>query len=71
MQEIFIPLFLVDCRLIRIDVSDNFVNLSEQFFKQMSGDSSFEKKTQGSVLYYCALASVRITGLLDIASTCI
>jgi len=37
----------------------------------MSGDLSFEKKTQGSVLYYCALASVRITGLLDIASTCI
>jgi len=33
----------------------------------MSGDLSFEKKTQGSVLYYCALASVRITGLLDIA----
>ena len=70
MQEIFIPLFLVDCRLIRIDVSDNFVNLSEHF-KQMSGDLSFEKKTQGSVLYYCALASVRITGLLDIASICI
>jgi len=33
----------------------------------MSGDLSFEKKTQGSVLYYCAPASVRITGLLDMA----
>ena len=56
MQEIFIPLFFfLIADLIKIDVSDNFVNLSEHF-KQMTGDLSFEKKTQGSVLFYYALA---------------
>jgi len=45
-QEIFIPLFFfLIADLIKIDVSDNFVNLSEHF-KQMSGDLSFEKRTQ-------------------------
>jgi len=38
--------------LIKIDVSDNFVNLSEHF--------------QANV-WNCALASVRITGLPDMA----
>jgi len=53
--------------LIKIDVSDNFVNLSEHF-KQMTGDLSFEKRTQREFCcYYCALASVRITGLPDMA----
>ncbi len=46
MQEIFIPLFfLLIADLIKIDVSDNFVNLSEHFM-QMSGDLSFEKRKQ-------------------------
>ena len=46
MQEIFIPLFFsIDCLFDKIDVSDKFVNLSEHF-KQMTGDLSFEKRTQ-------------------------
>ena len=44
-QEIFIPLFFLIADLIKIDVPDNFVDLSEHF-KQMTGDLSFEKRTQ-------------------------
>ena len=57
MQEIFIPLFFfLIADLIKIDVSDNFVNLSEHF-KQMTGDLSFEKRTQREFCcYYYALA---------------
>ena len=46
MQEIFIPLFFfLIADLIKIDVSDNFVNLSDHSM-QMTGDLSFEKRTQ-------------------------
>ena len=52
--------------LIKIDVSDNFVNLSEHF-KQMTGDLSFEKRTQREFAVLLCFGSVRITGLPDMA----
>ena len=55
MQEIFIPLFfLLIADLIKIDVSDNFVNLSEHFM-QMTGDLSFEKRTQRELAVFTML----------------
>ena len=67
MQEIFILLFFsLIADLIKIDVSDNFVNLSEHFM-QMTGDLSFEKRTQREFAVLLCFSSVRITGLLDMA----
>ena len=55
MQEIFILLFfLLIADLIKIDVSDNFVNLSEHFM-QMTGDLSFEKRTQRELAVFAML----------------
>ena len=54
MQEIFIPLFFLITDLIKIDVSDNFVNLSEHF-KQMTGDLSFEKRTKKGACCFTVL----------------
>ena len=54
-QEIFILLFfLLITDLIKIDVSDNFVNLSEHFM-QMTGDLSFEKRTQREFAVFAML----------------
>ena len=42
--------FLVDCWLIRIDVSDNFVNLSEHFQANVWRFKLWEKDTKGVLL---------------------
>ena len=67
MQEIFILFFFtIDYWFDKIDVSDNFVNLSEHSM-QMTGDLSFEKRTQREFAVLLCFSSVRITGLLDMA----
>ena len=57
MQEIFIPLFFFIADLIKIDVSDNFVNLSEHSM-QMTGDVSFEKRTKKGACCFCYALAV-------------
>ena len=65
-RNIYPTIFSIDYWFDKIDVSDNFVNLSEHFM-QMTGDLSFEKRTQRELAVLLCFGSVRITGLQDMA----